>query len=121
MLESYTSHIMITVVNAKTHNPTAFDFRIDRGTVLGNPYTMKGHRQTLAKYFVDSRKELLSKYSVWLLDKLIDPQSAQSKEFRRILKHAMKNDIFLVCHCKPLDCEGDLIKKLLENLIFQSP
>jgi len=96
------------------------DFYIGRGTPLGNPYTSIAGRQTLAKYICNTKQDALRRYKPYLLTKLMDKKSEQYIEFRRLVKFASQHDICLVCHCAPNPCEGDLIKKLIENLLFGS-
>ena len=110
---------MVTVVNKKKHIPTAYDFYIGRGSVMGNPYSWgNSSKKSAARYFVSGREEAVKKYAPWLLDKLADTTSPQYEEFRRMVKAASRHDIYLVCYCAPEPCEGDLIKKLIENLLF---
>jgi hypothetical protein len=94
------------------------DFYIGRGAPLGNPYTNLGNRQTLAKYITNTKQDALRRYKDYLLTQLMDKNSPQYLEFRRLVKFASKHDIYLVCHCAPSACEGDFIKQLIENLLF---
>jgi hypothetical protein len=109
---------MITVVNKHKHKGTQFDFYIGRGSPLGNPWTHLSSRMTLAKYQATSRDDAIAKYTIWLTLELREPHSAAAREFNRILKIAQSHDVWLVCYCKPRPCHGDIIKKLMENLLF---
>ena len=71
-------------------------YLIDRKTKWGNPFIMQNESQ---------RDEVCNKYEIWLKDKL-----ALHKLDIRELKHANR----LGCHCKPLRCHGDTIKRYLD-------
>lgn len=101
---------MITVVHKRLHKPTKNDVYIGLGSPLGNPYAKK------ESHLPHPNK--IAAYKKWLLNRLADNNSDQFKEFYRIVGLAEKHDIYLVCYCKPLTCEGDFVKRLIENLIF---
>lgn len=111
---------MIHVVNKHWHKPLPGirDVYVDRRTVLGNPYTHLPHRQTLAKYVVESREKAIECYKLWLNLKLDDKHSDQFELFHRIVGYAQQGDINLVCWCAPKPCHADYIKQLIENLII---
>lgn len=109
---------MVKVVNKRTHKPQPgqVDVYIGRGSPLGNPWTHIKGRMTLARHVADSKDDAIEKCIYWQSIQLEDEKSDQYKEFRRIVKIAMDNDVNLVCYCAPARCHGDHIKRLIENL-----
>ena len=87
---------MTTVVNLKYDE---YDVYIGRGSILGNPFTVKQY----------GRKKAIQKYKEYLLAKINSNEI--SKEYLRSLK-----DKKLGCYCKPLDCHGDIIKEVVDSL-----
>lgn len=72
------------------------DVLIDRRTKWGNPFIMRDESH---------RNEVCDKYEIWLRDNL-----ALHRLNLNELKHAKR----LGCHCKPLRCHGDIIKRYLD-------
>lgn len=90
----------MTVVNKRTHTPTANDMYIGRGSILGNPYR-------IGRGF--NRKEAIEAYKKYARKRI-----ANDPEFRRAI--AGTKDKTLVCFCKPLACHGDVIEQLEREL-----
>ena len=113
---------MITVVNKRIHTPTQWDFYIGRGSSLGNPYTHR--KQDLkenkgkALYWVETREEAVKKYKQWLIHALSNKWTAEYKALYQLVRAAAKHDIFLVCFCAPYPCHGDVLKEMIEQLLF---
>jgi len=83
---------MTTVVNI---NDEPYDVLINRQSIWGNPYF-------IGKL---SRKEVIEKYREYILnnpDLLAKLPELKGKR--------------LGCHCKPLDCHGDVLVELINNL-----
>ena len=97
---------MITVVNMKTHEPTGHDIYIGRGSPLGNPKPIS---------HLTTREEALVYYEDHLARKLKEKDKPIRDELNRIHKAAKAGDVNLVCYCKPRDCHGDIIKRLIEG------
>lgn len=87
------------VVNVKSGEP--YDVYVGRPSKFGNPFTHHKH-PTAAEVVVESREEAIECYKNWLSTRpdLID---AAKKE--------LKGKV-LGCHCKPLDCHGDILLKI---------
>lgn len=118
------------------------DFRVDRGSVLGNPYEMsrdesnrdlvvESYRHWLfanIKYWLDAKSRGIPK-SLWLH---IDPTKlaiaeglriaptwkqftvAQiESEFTRLCYEATQRDINLICWCFPKACHADVLRSAL--------
>ncbi len=97
---------MITVVNIRNHDPTPSDFYIGRGSPLGNPAKISEHQ---------GRSEVLRSYEEYLPKKIAEGDRPIREELNRIWKAAKVGDVNLVCFCKPRNCHGDFIKKLIEE------
>lgn len=100
-----------TVVNKKTHKPTAKDVYIGRPTVLGNPYTSKELDKTKAEYQCATPEESVLKYGHWLKAQ-VDLGNRQIMD--ALL--AIPRDANLVCWCHPNPCHGDMVVKALKML-----
>lgn len=100
-----------TVVNKKTHKPTAKDVYIGRPTVLGNPYTSKILGNTLAVHQCATAEESVNKYGHWLKAQI----DADNRQVMDALL-AIPPDANLVCWCHPNPCHGDMIIKALKML-----
>ena len=106
---------MITVVNKKTHSPTPNDIYIGRGSVLGNKFTSIPLKNTKAEVQCKSREESIEKYKDWLIEEINSGNKQIRIMMNTIYKLAKKEDVNLVCYCKPLSCHGDVIKEIIEK------
>jgi hypothetical protein len=85
------------VVNCKTD---PYDVYVGRGSKFGNPYT---HQYgTSAPWMVDSREDAIRLYEEWLREQPL---------LMAAVKQELKSKI-LGCHCKPLDCHGDVLLRI---------
>jgi excisionase family DNA binding protein len=82
-----------TVVNLKAGE--SFDVRIDRKSKWGNPFVIGKD---------GNRSEVIEKYRQWIANQ---PELLESLEELRGKR--------LGCHCKPLDCHGDVLIELLNQ------
>lgn len=81
---------------------------IGRGTPLGNPFYMADERD---------RDYCIQKYDDWLLQKHLEEDNPQLEELQRLYNKWKKDgELTLVCHCKPRNCHGDIIKYWLEGM-----
>lgn len=104
---------MINVLNKKK-NPNIDGIYIGRPYVLGNPFSHK--ENSIAEYKVSSRDEAMSKYEIWLNEKLTDVESAECKEFFRLVDlYKTNGELNLVCWCHPLRCHGDVLSKKIQE------
>lgn len=106
---------MIYVVNKYKHTPTEFDVYIGRGSPLGNPYTSKKLSETKAQHQANSREESIKSYESYILEQIKKRDDDMCDELNRIYLMAKRGDVYLVCFCKPQDCHGDIIKKIIES------
>ena len=80
-----------------------YDIYIGRGSKWGNPFSHKDG--TRAKIKVDSRKDAIKMYEIYLLE---------NKELMAALPE-LKGKV-LGCFCKPSSCHGDILAKYANAL-----
>ena len=114
---------MITVVNKYKHTPTESDVYIGRGSPLGNPFTSRPVTTTSAKIQADSREDSINRYRKYIYGILQSDSSEMytiGKGLNEIISKLDKHGyVNLVCFCKPKDCHGDVIKKIIEDLYYE--
>lgn len=91
---------MTKVVNKYKDN---YDVYIGRGSKWGNPYSHKVG--TKASFLVSNRKQAIISYEKYLL-------SGCGRHLLNDL-HELK-DKTLGCYCKPKECHGDILVKLVK-------
>jgi hypothetical protein len=89
------------------------------GSILGNPYTDKPLKKTLAIYQVKTREEAIQRY-----DSYFDLMYRGNEDFRNIVneiaeKYKNGETVYLECYCKPLPCHGDIIAKKIEQMVLR--
>lgn len=89
------------------------------GSVLGNPYTDKPLKGTLALYQVRTRDEAIERY-----DSYFDLQYEHNIEFKNLVdeiyeKYKKGEDVYLECYCHPLRCHGDIIAEKLQKRLIK--
>ena len=113
---------MIIVYNRgkEDHSAHPNNYPIYRGgSVLGNPYTDKPLKGTLAVFKAKNREEAIEKY-----DTYFDTQYGRNKEFTAVIdeiyeKYKNGETIYLECYCAPLPCHGDIIVKKLQQRLLK--
>lgn len=107
--------------------------KIDRTSVLGNPFAMEkeeerdacnqAYREWLWQIMKTADDEkvnpvpLLEKYNLSIAEKWKNPTAGEvRKELNRILD---TGNVRLLCWCAPLPCHGDVVKKCLEWMAHQ--
>lgn len=91
---------MTKVVNI---NYEPYDIYIGRGSIWGNPYSHIPN--SAAPYPVDSREDAIRAYEYHILS---NPEMVER------VKKELKGKV-LGCHCKPLDCHGDVLVKIADS------
>lgn len=105
---------MINIVNKYKHTPTECDLYIGRGSPLGNLFS---HVPSgLASYRVSTREEAVAKYSDWLQQNREKPVVKKALE-DAVALHQKHGSLNLVCFCAPKLCHGEVIKKVLEEML----
>ena len=83
--------------------------RVDRASVLGNPFYM--HNET-------ERDAVCDKYEVYFNEKVTTKtDDAFMNALRRIYKLAQTNKVYLACWCAPKRCHAETIKKFIEQYL----
>jgi len=105
----------IRVVNLRGDSPCQAEpgeevVVVDRTTKLGNPFHMKEHSMA-------ERESVIKRYRGHLYADIAN-KGPMSKELDRIVSmlDSGKN-VALACHCAPLPCHADQIKKAAEELL----
>ncbi len=84
----------------------SYDIYIGRPSVWGNPFTHIKDKTTKAEFIVKDRHEAVMKYLEYLT-------SGNGKHLLSHLKELKGKT--LGCWCKPKECHGDVLKKLIEK------
>lgn len=101
---------MIRIVNARneqTPQSGELFIRVDRSSPLGNPYKID------SKNTRDSVCNKYEEYFQYMIKN--EPESNFCKELQRLKKLSEATNLGLVCHCYPMRCHAEVIKKHLEN------
>lgn len=80
---------------------------IMRGTLLGNPFSLKEF----------TRQESIKKYKIWLKEQYQKRGSVFNKLMNLVALVEAGNKLILICCCKPKACHGDIIKTAIEKII----
>jgi hypothetical protein len=83
-------------VNCKTDK---YDVYIGRPSKFGNPYS---HKPGMAPWPVETREDAIRLYEEWI---------RAQPELMAAAKLELRGKT-LGCHCKPLDCHGDILWKI---------
>lgn len=100
----------IYVVNKKSFKGEGIYIGRGRGSVLGNPFEMESEAD---------REKVIAEYRVWLWER-VKERGKVFRELVRIKKLTEKEEVYLVCWCKPKACHGDVIKSCVEWMIREN-
>jgi len=103
--------IEIASLRSNAFRPKYLPIRIDRSSVLGNPYVLKKE---------SDREEVIAKYELHLRDRLKNPKDPITIEFYRILALSKTTNLSLMCWCAPKPCHGEVIVRLLQEFSVSS-
>ena len=115
---------MIHVINIKQEDKTLDPGYFYNGrsgkmsSPLGNPFTHKGKRSSLAKLSFPTAEEAIEAYEMYF-DAMYGKDAEFTAAFDEIYEYYKTgNDVYLGCFCKPKPCHGDVIaKKLQQKLV----
>lgn len=99
----------IEIYNLRKQKPTQpYDVRVDRQSVLGNPFFMKDESQ---------RDSVCDKYQMYF-DKQIIDDTVFAKEFKNELQklisiYKQHGKLRLFCWCFPLRCHAETIRNYI--------
>ena len=93
---------MIQIKNMRNEKPSKpWDVRVDRSSVLGNPYPMRTEAE---------RDKVCDLYEQWLEFKL-KGDTQQSKEINRLAQlYLQYGKLNLFCWCAPKRCHGETVR-----------
>lgn len=96
---------MLRIVNLRNYTLKENEIliKVDRSSILGNPYFMKDESE---------RDTVCDKYQIYFDNKLNDEKFIN--ELRRIYSIAKDKDVALGCWCYPKRCHAETIKSFLE-------
>jgi hypothetical protein len=101
---------MIEICNLRNEKPkNVWDVKVDRSSVLGNPYYMQ---------FEEQREEVCQKYEFYFNKKIED----EDEEFLHELNHLLMmyeeyGKLRLFCWCYPKECHAETIRGYLISVI----
>jgi hypothetical protein len=96
----------IHVVNKRTFEGNGI--YIGRPSLLGNPFKMKSEAD---------RERVIREYRTWLWER-VKERGKVFGELVRIRKLAEREDVYLVCFCRPEKaCHGDVITSCVEWML----
>lgn len=100
---------MVRVVNLRNYKlyPNEVLIKVDRSSVLGNPFFMKEESQ---------RNKVCDEYETYFQKQVVENQRFLN-ELKRIAMMAREKDIALACWCFPKRCHAEVIKKYIEGEI----
>ena len=101
----------IEICNLKSKRPTEpYDFRIDRGLPVGNPYCIDG---------CHDRADVCTLYMEWFHTKLSLAVDAEFMDHLKTMQCTLENygHIRLFCWCYPEQCHGSVIQSYLEDTV----
>jgi hypothetical protein len=79
--------------------------KIDRSSVLGNPFPMQSEAD---------REKVIAQYRVWLWEQYNKPASKVREALWKISALHESGDVLLGCWCAPKPCHGDVIIRALQ-------
>lgn len=94
---------MITVVNKRQYEGQGI--YIGRPSILGNPFKVSEY----------GRGNCIEPYRQWLRQEWVKGGKVR-QELIRLAELSKREDLVLVCWCKPLACHGDVIKDAVEKI-----
>jgi len=104
--------LTVVIKNLRECQPVQeFDFRVDRKSPLGNPFTT-------GKY---SRDIVCDMYEEHFHNVMLKDSEVQRCLDRIIEAHRVYGGVNLFCWCVPLRCHAETIKRYLEEYIAKNP
>lgn len=97
---------MITIKNLRLAKPKhPWDFKVDRSTIVGNPYNMKDESE---------RNKVCDSYNDWFYNAV---HNQEFFEYLKTLVEAYKQygKLNLFCWCYPKRCHAKTIKEAIKN------
>ena len=99
---------MITIKNLRNAKPKyEFDVRVDRESILGNPFHMKDESQ---------REIVCKKYAIHFENELANNQEFKKELDRLALLYKTHGKLNLFCWCSPKQCHAEIIRDYIIKL-----
>jgi hypothetical protein len=99
----------ITIGRVNKPHPDCMNVRVDRQSVLGNPYILSA---------TTSRDEVCDLYHSYLMSQAVTGNPLVCKALNEIYQYVVGGiDVQLNCHCAPLRCHAESIKTLVVNMV----
>jgi len=101
----------ITIHNMRNEKPSKpYDFRVDRGTPLENPYVMLREAQ---------RNYVCDQYEQFFNDVMLNRKAVQEYLEQILLAYSEYGMVRLFCWCIPLRCHAESIAAWLKTQIVE--
>jgi hypothetical protein len=84
-------------------------YYIGRGSPLGNPFPSPGPMY---------RNAVINKFEWWLKEMIKKNDPKVCAALNHIAERAQTGGIDLICYCKPLNCHGDVIKRVVTEALL---
>lgn len=99
---------MIRIVNLKNYKLEEGEvlFKVDRSTVLGNPFFMKDE---------SCRDEVCDKYEIYFYQQIELENVRFVQKLDKLYNLAQTQNIVLACWCFPKKCHAETIKEYIER------
>lgn len=95
------------MLNIKVGRVNNCDYKVDRTTILGNPFKMFNESE---------RDKVCDNYYRYFEEKISQNDRVILEELQKIKHLASKKPVFTIgCHCAPRRCHGDTIANFLNN------
>ena len=105
---------MTTVIHKKDSTRAPDEVYIGRGSIYGNPWTSKPLWNTKATFQALNRGDALYQYEAWIRGTAhIGVEQERRAKIRANIAR-LKGKV-LVCYCRPAECHGDVLIKLLNE------
>lgn len=82
--------------------------RVDRASVLGNPYYMYSEAQ---------RDKVCDEYAIWFSKQMSNKESKVYSEIETLTSIAINYNLELLCHCAPKRCHAETIKAAIDKAV----
>jgi len=98
----------IEIMNLRVCKPSKlYDVRVDRSSILGNPFPMKA---------VSQRDRVCDQYAEYAAKKIKESGAYRQEMIRLYRLYKEHGQLRLFCWCAPKRCHAETIKKYLEQV-----
>jgi hypothetical protein len=97
----------IRIVNLRQSNGQPGIVKVDRSTVLGNPFEITPECD---------RYQSIAQYRVWLWERMREKKAVWLKLLELVRIYQATDELVLGCWCAPLKCHAEVIRAAIEWL-----